>query len=285
MLIFENRNQIEEFLDSERTKNKKIGFIPTMGFLHGGHASLILRSKKENNLTVCSIFVNPLQFDQKEDYYNYPRNINKDIEYLKYLKCDVLFLPSYESIYPPDHKIMSYHFGHLESVMEGIFRSEHFQGVAEVVRILFSIIKPHFAYFGEKDYQQLLIIKELIRQLKLPITIIPCPTIREADGLAMSSRNSLLKEEQRKNASFIYQQLLFAKQNYSKYTPHHLKNIIIENFRKNPIFKLDYFEFADAFNLQPVEKWENHKCVRAFTAARINSVRLIDNIEIFNIRD
>lgn len=281
MHVFRSKNDLTDYINNFRKQQHHIGFVPTMGYLHAGHGSLIIQSKKDNTITVCSIFVNPLQFNEQEDFLNYPRNTEQDIQYLTELQCDVLYIPDVTDIYPEGHKSLTYNFGYLEQVMEGFYRPGHFQGVAEVVRILFTIVQPHRAYFGEKDYQQLLIIQELVKQLNLNIQIIACPIVRESDGLAMSSRNARLTPEERQQAPFIFQQLMYAQQHYKKFTPDELRHQIYHNFAQNPNFQLEYFEIADSITLQPVDNWDKHQSVRAFIAARLGKVRLIDNVQLF----
>ena len=194
MLIFDTKSALNAHLESIKSQNIQIGFVPTMGALHPGHTSLIDLSKKRGLFTICSIFVNPTQFNDQNDLKNYPRTPEKDLEMLKLAGCDAVFMPSVSEIYPKEDK-RQFDFGHLDTILEGAHRPGHFLGVAKVVSILFDIVKPHIAFFGSKDYQQVMVIKELVRQLKLSIEIVPCPIIREADGLAMSSRNMRLNKE------------------------------------------------------------------------------------------
>ena len=217
MQLFSKITEIKEFLSFQKKNSLKIGFVPTMGALHEGHISLLEKAKKENDICVCSIFVNPIQFNNNEDLKKYPRNIESDILYLKSVGCDVLFLPSEEEMYPEPDKTI-YDFNGLDKYMEGTFRPGHFNGVAVVVKKLFDIVEPNKAYFGEKDFQQLSIIKYLTKALELPVTIVPCTTMRENDGLAMSSRNKLLTPEERNIAPIIYQTLNSAKKNYKNYS-------------------------------------------------------------------
>jgi pantoate--beta-alanine ligase len=282
MLTVSKKKELIRIIVSFREeKNQSVGFVPTMGFLHAGHGSLITKSITENGLTVCDIFVNPLQFNEKSDFENYPQDIEKDSQYLESLGCDILYLPEHNELYPKSHQPLQYDFGHLETVMEGANRPGHFQGVAEVVRLLFEIVTPDKAYFGEKDYQQLKIIELLVRQFGFPIQIVPCPLLREPDGLAMSSRNARLSDAERKTAPFIYQQLLWCCNNYKKHTPFQLQYAIEEKFKHNSAFNLEYIEFADSETLLPVKKWEDSNSVRAFIVARMREIRLIDNVILF----
>ncbi len=282
MLIVSKKEDLIGIISSFREENKQsVGFVPTMGFLHAGHGSLVEKSLAENGLTVCDIFVNPLQFNEKHDFENYPQDLEKDTKYLESLGCDVLYLPEHNELYPENHVPLTYNFGHLEKVMEGSNRPGHFQGVAEIVRILFEIVLPDKAYFGEKDFQQLKIIETLVQQFSLPVTIVPCPLIRENDGLAMSSRNSRLSPAEREEAPFIYEQLRYCKDNFTFHTPYELKKLIELQFSFRPLFKLEYIEFANSETLLPVSSWADNASVRAFVVARIGNIRLIDNIVLF----
>jgi len=280
MKIFYTIREINRYLTTVRKKNYTIGFIPTMGALHKGHISLIKKSKEENDITVCSIFVNPIQFNNKSDFEKYPINTEKDIKMLESEKCDVLFRPSYIEMYPAEIT-EKYDFGLLESVMEGKHRLGHFNGVAIVVKRLFDIINPHYAYFGEKDFQQLMIIKKLVTNCKLPIKIIPCPIVREDDGLAMSSRNERLTIEQRKISSEIYRIL---KESAEKYKTIPLKNIkqwVEDEVTKINQFKLEYFEIADSVTLQSITDYTDGKKIMGFIVVNVGDIRLIDNIKYF----
>jgi len=282
MLIVSKKSDLIHLIRQYKEQNLySVGFVPTMGFLHTGHGSLIESSLIDNGLTVCDIFVNPLQFNEKSDYDNYPVNIDKDIRFLENIGCDVLYLPDYNDIYPEGHIPLQYHFGHLETVMEGKFRQGHFQGVAEVVRILFEIVKPDKAYFGEKDFQQLKIIESLVNQFGFQIDIVPCPIVREHDGLAMSSRNSRLSQKEREAAPFIYNQLLFCKTHYTGFSPEELKVTIEDNFSNHSLLNLEYIDFADRNSLLPFSEWNDVQSAGVFIAARLGNVRLIDNMLLF----
>jgi pantoate--beta-alanine ligase len=278
MLVYKSVKELTQFL--LQNKHKTIGFVPTMGALHQGHLSLINLSKNKAELTICSIFVNPIQFNKKEDLDNYPRTIDADTLKLESVNCDVLFLPSVDEMYPTK-AYNDFDFGDLATVMEGEHRPGHFNGVANVIQRFFEIIKPMYAFFGEKDFQQLAIVRALTKQLHLSIEIIGCPILREESGLAMSSRNERLTADERTRAAIIYRSLLNIKTSY--------KNITIEKAKAN--FKdaiedeqlaLEYIEFADGNTLQPIKKWsETNYCV-AFVAVNVGKVRLIDNLTIFN---
>lgn len=279
MQVFQRINDLRSFLDEQKAGGKLTGFVPTMGALHKGHLSLMQKAKAENDLLAVSIFVNPIQFNNPDDLKKYPRDVEADKKLLESVGCDVLFLPSEEEMYP-EPVTRTYDFGKLVTVMEGVFRPGHFNGVAVVVHKLFDIVKPDRAYFGEKDFQQLAIIKKLVETERLPVEIVPCPIIREEDGLAMSSRNALLTPEQRKNAPFIYQKLLEAKRRKDILCVNHLRQMIINLFDANENFRLEYFEIVDDRNLQPVGNWNDSVGTVACVAAWMGEVRLIDNIRI-----
>jgi pantoate--beta-alanine ligase len=277
MKIFTTIKETNDYLSRQKEKGRQIGFVPTMGALHEGHLSLMRRAKEENDLLAVSVFVNPIQFNNAADLEKYPRDLDRDRKLLEQIGCDVLFAPEVEEMYPePDTTV--YDFGPLEQVMEGASRKGHFNGVAIVVRKLFEIIGPHRAYFGEKDFQQLAIIQELVRQYNLPVKIVPCPIVREPDGLAMSSRNERLTEEERKIAPEIHRILQAAKTKMAEKNPQELKEWVKEQFEKIPEFRLDYFEIADDTYLQPVENWDQDKGIMGFVAVFLGNVRLIDNI-------
>jgi pantoate--beta-alanine ligase len=260
-----------------------------MGALHRGHISLLERAKRENDVSVASIFVNPLQFNDKKDLENYPRTLEQDIEKLVSCRCDFLFTPSAEEMYGKhfSNKIWNNEFtvfdlGHLDKVMEGKYRPGHFQGVCTVVKKLFDIVKPDKAYFGEKDFQQLVIIRYMVKALGLPLEIISCPTVRESDGLAMSSRNMLLNSEERKNAAHIAKTLFAVKEKYKSIAVSDLKKWVEEKISENPFLHLEYFEIVDSETLLPIQSWEGSKSPRACIAVKIGTIRLIDNICLEN---
>jgi len=270
-----------QWLDGKRSKGKSIGFVPTMGALHQGHLELVKRACYENDLAACSIFVNPIQFNNPEDLNKYPRTLEADLKLLEETGCHLVFAPSVQEMYP-EPVTKRYDFGQLEGVMEGEHRPGHFNGVAVVVKKLFDIIQPDRAYFGEKDFQQLRIIQSLVRMEKIPVNITPCPTIRESDGLAMSSRNRRLSAEERAIAPEIYRTLLGAKELAKKIPVIELKGISIARLQSKG-FRVDYFELADTDSLQPVATWEESSGVIACVAAYLGSVRLIDNMILFAI--
>ncbi len=277
MIIFNSKEELKNQL-SQINKNLSIGFVPTMGALHQGHLELIKRCSEENDITVSSIFVNPTQFNNQEDLEKYPRTFDKDIKLISPF-CDILFHPSVSDIYP-DNELGKFDFGYLENVLEGKFRPGHFNGVAVVVSRLFKSVMPDKAYFGEKDYQQLLIIKNLVQQLKYDIEIIPCKIVREDDGLAMSSRNLRMNYEERKLAPIIHQKLLEAKEMSKSRTLLETKTFVSNYFLNNNKFKLEYFEVVDANNLQPIYDITDKNNIIALIAIWLGDIRLIDNIKI-----
>ncbi len=269
----------KKYLNNIRLQNLSIGFVPTMGALHEGHLELIRKAKNENDFVVCSIFVNPIQFNNPEDLEKYPRNLETDISKLEKTGCDLLFFQSVKEMYPAPVKTR-YDFGDLEKVMEGKHRQGHFNGVAIVVKKLFEIIKPDKSYFGEKDYQQLVIIQALVTKYNIPVEIIPCDTVREPDGLAKSSRNKRLTPEERKIAPVIYQILKEVKNKAGKTSINELTKWAEQQLNNCNGMKTEYFEIVDKKTLQPIESWENKNCI-ACVALFLGKIRLIDNIFLF----
>ena len=260
--------------------NKSLGFVPTMGALHEGHLSIVKKAKKENNLVVVSIFVNPTQFDKADDLKAYPITIENDLKFLKEIHCDIVFIPSVEDVYPENVQSKTFDFDGLEKVMEGAFRDGHFNGVGTVVKRLFEIVKPTRAYFGEKDFQQRQIIKKMVEKNKILVQIVPCEIYREKDGLAMSSRNTRLNKEQRKEAPLIQQTLLICKKLFPKKDISFIEKMVLSTFKTNKILELEYFEIADSKTLLSTkDKYPNVK-YRAFIAIFAEKVRLIDNIAL-----
>jgi len=271
-----------EYLIFLRKKRVSTGFVPTMGALHEGHLNLVKRSKLENDITVCSIFVNPIQFNNKEDLVKYPRTTSRDLKFLRELKCDVVFMPEASEMYPEGEPLPpAFDFGKLDKVMEGKFRPGHFQGVAIVVKKLFDIVRPTRAYFGKKDFQQLAIIGKMVGMLGLPVEIVPCETFREPDGLAMSSRNMRLTVPERGLAPRIHQVLLRAREMAGTVPVPELQEWTIKTLGENPGFRVEYFEIADKESLMPLATWQNRERAMAFAAVFVGDVRLIDNIELF----
>ncbi|MBS1647638.1 MAG: pantoate--beta-alanine ligase [Bacteroidetes bacterium] len=276
MIICKTIAEVLFFKQSLTEKKRTIGFVPTMGALHKGHLSLIEASKKQCGTTVCSIFVNPTQFNDKNDLARYPRTPQADIKLLEEAACDMLFMPSIEEIYPqPDTRVFS--FAPIDEVLDGLHRPGHFNGVAQVVSTLFDIVQPHQAFFGLKDFQQVLIIQALVKQLHLPVQIVPCPILREPDGLAMSSRNALLNTEERKAAALIPKLMQEAKE-LSKAMPlAEIEKKLIEKVKKEPLLNPEYLLFCDAQTLQPVNDIINKKVI-CLIAVYSGKIRLIDNI-------
>ena len=259
-------------------ENRTLGFIPTMGALHSGHLSLVKKSCSENDFTICSIFVNPTQFNNSQDLKKYPSQLNSDLILLEESGCDFVFTPSIEEIYPENYQPKTYSFGLLENVMEAVNRPGHFSGVAMVVSRLFSIVKPQKAYFGEKDFQQLAIVKSMVTQDKIPVQIISCPIVREPSGLAMSSRNSRLTEHQRRASSRIYSRLCEVLKMQPNHTIAELKNWVQQEFNKDSDLVLEYFEISNPNTLAPSFNWSSSATHIACIAIFVGEVRLIDNI-------
>ena len=278
MKIYNNITNLKEYLNTQ----ENIGFVPTMGSLHQGHLSLIQNAIPNNGCIVVSIFVNPTQFDNKDDLEKYPKNLNKDIDLIKTLNKNniVIFAPSTKEIYTKKVKAIHYNFDGLEHQMEGKFRDGHFDGVGTIVKMLFDIVKPKQAYFGEKDFQQLQIIKKLVEKEQLDIEVIPCAIFREKDGLAMSSRNQRLKPEHRKEAPFIYKTLQEAKKKFGTKSATKVTEWAEKQFSENELLELEYFTIANEKNLKTVKRKNNKQKYRAFIAAFAGEIRLIDNIEL-----
>jgi pantoate--beta-alanine ligase len=280
MLITKTIKDTFSELSKIRQKNLKIGFVPTMGALHDGHLSLIKQAKKETDYVVVSIFVNPTQFNNYDDYVKYPRIVDTDIVKLEKSKCcDLVFIPDEKEIYPePDNRYFD--LGYLEEIMEGKYRPNHFQGVAKVVTKLFDIIQPDKAYFGKKDYQQFIIVKKIVNDFKYKIDIIACDIVRESHGLAMSSRNMRLSKTDFHNAKIIYETLQKVSQWLKNYTIEETKTLVKKNIETVNPFKVEYVEIADSETLLPIENISENKKMHCFVAVYCNDVRLIDNIEI-----
>ncbi len=280
MQVVKRISELRAVLDNVKKEGKTIGFVPTMGALHPGHISLVNEAGQQTGFVVVSIFVNPTQFNDKEDLKRYPRDLNKDLILLESTACRLVFSPEVEEVYPePDTR--QFNFGTLESVMEGKHRPGHFNGVAQVVSKLFDMVQPDKAFFGQKDFQQLTIIKALVKQLNLPLEIVPCPIIREADGLAMSSRNILLDADQRRNAVHISQTLFEARNKTNEMSVKELCEWVIARIDENEYLKVEYFEIVDDEKLQTVENWNEPVNKVGCIAVHCGKIRLIDNI-IFN---
>jgi pantoate--beta-alanine ligase len=279
MRVIETVSEIQEVLGAYKAQGKTVGFVPTMGALHDGHMSLVKQSTNSNDITVCSIFVNPTQFNNQADLDNYPRSFEADKFALSVTDCDILFFPSYKEIYPGELS-NTIPLGSLATVMEGAFRKGHFDGVTTVVRRFFDIIKPNRAYFGLKDYQQYAIIKFMTETLKLPIEIIGCETLRSDQGLALSSRNQLLDNKGIDSALLFISSLKLAKSMAATSTVSEIKKAVHSLFEQDGNCRLEYFELADGQSLKPVETLRDTSQVVAFIAGYVGKVRLIDNLTL-----
>lgn len=279
MIVFRKSEEAEKRISAIRKSGKKIGFVPTMGALHQGHLSLVEHSKKENDFNIVSIFVNPTQFNNSTDLEKYPRTEEADLKLLEEIGCDAVFIPTVDDIYPNGSHSEKFDFNGLELQMEGKFRPGHFDGVGTVVKRLFEIVKPDNAYFGEKDFQQLRIIQQLVKSEKLNVRIVPVPIKREKDGLAMSSRNLRLTEEMRNEAPVIYKILKESKDYFKNHSVKETEKFAKKLFDKTAL-KLEYFEIADEETLESAHEKSDSKHLRAFVAAFAGDIRLIDNLRI-----
>jgi pantoate--beta-alanine ligase len=277
MKIINSISELQKLVAENKRQVKKVGLVPTMGALHDGHIALVERCVRENEISVASIFVNPTQFNDPSDLMNYPRTPDKDTELLRRIGCCYVFKPSVEEMYPePDTHV--FNFGTLDKVMEGKFRPGHFNGVAQIVSKLFAAVLPDRAYFGEKDFQQIAIIREMVRQLKFPVEIIACPIIREADGLAMSSRNQRLTIQEREKAPKIAQLLNISRTFAPEKSINETLEFVKAGLLSDTIFRLDYFEIVDGNTLQIVENWDESDYIVGCIAVFCGPIRLIDNI-------
>ncbi|MBL4705398.1 MAG: pantoate--beta-alanine ligase [Flavobacteriales bacterium] len=270
--------ELRNFIRSARQKGLKVGFVPTMGALHQGHLSLIEEAKKKSDLVICSIFINPKQFNVASDLNNYPRTMDEDLKMLASVECDVAFTPSTGEVYQKEVPF-EFDFNGLDTPMEGANRPGHFKGVVQVVKRLFEIVEPDIACFGLKDFQQYSIIKQLVRYYGLPIEIIGCPIIREENGLAMSSRNVRLSDKEASDALALSKSLRMIKKNYLQLSLKESKIMAIETVKQYA--ELEYLEIAEPTSLKTANNWADANHLRAFIAAKVGPVRLIDNLEIF----
>ena len=281
MPIFNGKAALMNFLNSIKTSDSTIGFVPTMGALHQGHLSLMQQSLAENTITVVSIFVNPTQFNNPEDLDKYPRTLEQDTQKIAQLnETIIIYAPSVEDIYEGNVSSQNFDFDGLENQMEGKFRPGHFNGVGTIVKRLFEIVSPTNAYFGEKDFQQLQIVKKMVAKNHLAVNIVGCEIYREANGLAMSSRNERLSTSERENAAMIYQTLLEAKEKFKTQDCEKVKEWVKNVFDSNSIFDLEYFEIAEEETLLPCINQSKNKNYRAFIAVFVNNIRLIDTISL-----
>lgn len=277
MIVYRTKNDLTRHLDTLRKSGKSIGLVPTMGALHRGHASLVKIAKDQNDAIVVSIFVNPSQFNDPADLEAYPRTLDQDLEMLQGLKADLVFVPSVQEMYP-DEVIRTFDLGNLERTMEGAQRKGHFQGVAQIVSRLFETVAPHRAYFGQKDFQQLVVVRRLVEILGLDLEIVACPIIREEDGLAMSSRNVRLSREERKAAPFVHITLQLAREKRGSMSPAEVKMWVELRFKEQPIMKLEYFEIVEDKELIPVTNWGEQVNKVGCVAVQLGKIRLIDNL-------
>ncbi len=278
--VFKNPRELQTFIKKLKKEGKTVGFVPTMGYLHEGHLSLVRCAKKDNDLVVVSIFVNPTQFGKNEDYNRYPRDLQRDLKLLEREGVDIVFAPEVEDMYPPGFSTYVEETK-LSQTLEGKFRPGHFRGVCTVVNKLFNIVQPDRAYFGEKDYQQLLVIKKMVQDLNMDIEIVGCPIVREADGLAKSSRNVYLSEEERRQATALYKSFLLAQKLVEEglTDAQKLRQEILNFLKQFPLIKkIDYVEIVDPQTLEPVKEIKGGE--RILIAVRMPSARLIDNWEI-----
>jgi len=280
--VFNSKKKIKKAISALKAKNKTIGLVPTMGALHIGHASLIKRGLAENDMVVVSIFVNPTQFDNVSDLEKYPRTLQRDVALLNKVSKDkiIVYSPSVEDIYENNIASTSFSFDGLEFEMEGKFRKGHFDGVGTIVKRFFEIVKPHNAYFGEKDFQQLQIIKKLVEKQNLEVNVVGCEIYREPNGLAMSSRNERLTAKQQNEAPFIYKTLQEAKLKFKAMSAQKVSEWVVKEFTKNIHLELEYFIIADTETLKPIKRKSVKKNYRAFIAAYAGEIRLIDNIAL-----
>lgn len=281
MQVFKEKEPLKEAITRAKSEGKSIGLVPTMGALHQGHLSLVENAKKACDQVVVSIFVNPTQFNDIKDLEKYPRTLKEDLNLLEVTHNNLwIFAPNPQELY--GEKVVSQHFdfGGLEKVMEGEFRTGHFDGVGTVVKLLLEAITPHKAFFGEKDFQQLQVIKKLTEIAKLPVEVVGCPILREPNGLARSSRNELLSPLQREKASFIYTTLKEARNLFGTKSAEYITQWVKKQFEKCPLFKLEYFEIADSRTLKKINRKSKGRQYRAFIAAYAGDVRLIDNVAL-----
>ncbi|WP_394758335.1 pantoate--beta-alanine ligase [Flavobacterium sp.] len=281
MSLYVKQTELRACINSFLLDNKTIGFVPTMGALHQGHLSLMQESLKNNDFTVVSIFVNPTQFNNPNDLKKYPRTIESDLEKINALNSDIIvYAPNVEDIYGEKTVSKSFDYDGLEFQMEGKHRPGHFDGVGTIVKKLFEIVNPNNAYFGEKDFQQLAIVKKLVKKNKIPVNIVGCTIHREVNGLAMSSRNERLSADERTKAALIYKTLTEAKKLFGTKTASEVTNWVTKTFKKQSIFELEYFEIADEETLLTCKRKSKTKNYRAFIAVFVNNLRLIDNISL-----
>jgi len=280
MKVINKTSDLQAIIEQFKNDGKSIGLVPTMGALHKGHLSLVKNSISNNDITVVSIFVNPTQFNNPNDLASYPRMVDKDLELLQTVGCDVVFAPEADDIYSKSEteSRFEFDFEELDKVMEGKFRPGHFNGVVQIVSKLFDLVRPDRAYFGEKDFQQLAIIRLMTRRYNLPIEIVPCPIVREDSGLALSSRNSLLKDNEKQVAQHIYAVLNESRQFVPQTEVEELKQCVIAAIEQKPELKVEYFDIVDGHTLKSIGKWDECDYVVGCITVFCGNVRLIDNI-------
>ncbi|MEL0651928.1 pantoate--beta-alanine ligase [Algibacter sp. TI.3.09] len=282
MEVYSEKQQITAAIDAAKAKKLTLGLVPTMGALHEGHLQLVIKALEENDLVAVSIFVNPTQFDNPEDLDKYPRTLENDIALLKTVSATkiMVYAPTVDDVYEGNTVSETFDFDGLEHEMEGKFRDGHFDGVGTVVKRLFEIVKPHKAYFGEKDFQQLQIIKKLVEKHHMPLEIVGCKIHRESNGLAMSSRNTRLKPEFSTAAPFIYETLKTAKLKFGTKSATEVEEWVEKQFKNHELLKLEYFIISEVETLKPLKRKSNNKAYRAFIAVYADDIRLIDNIAL-----
>lgn len=279
MLVYKTIKEIKEHVSAIKSEDRTIGFVPTMGALHQGHISLINTSKGECDITIASIFVNPTQFNDKSDLENYPRTTESDIRKLEDAGCDVLFLPSVIEMYPENFNEELFDLGNLDKVMEGKYRPGHFNGVVTIVSKFFDIILPNKSFFGEKDFQQLAIIKYIVKHKNYPIEIVSCPTLREHDGLAMSSRNMLLEPKERRIAGYIHHTMVEAKKLIPELSVDKIQDWVRKKINDTALMKVEYFDIVNSETLVNIRDWKDNCDKTGCIAVKIGKIRLIDNIK------
>lgn len=278
MKIVNNIQELKRYLAQERQHNKQIGFVPTMGALHNGHLSLVKRCVEENDVCVVSIFVNPTQFNDKNDLATYPRTLDKDSALLEPAGCDYIFAPTEAEMYPePDTR--TFDFGTVSAVMEGARRPGHFNGVAQIVSKLFYAVEPDNAYFGEKDFQQIAVIRAMVKQLNIPVKINACPILRENDGLALSSRNVRLTPEQRQKAPLIARTLKESTNFATGKSVQEMVDYVVNTINTDPVMHVEYYEIVDGITMESIKDWSDADYVVGCITVYCGEVRLIDNVE------
>ncbi|WP_405294149.1 pantoate--beta-alanine ligase [Algibacter sp. Ld11] len=282
MEVYSEKQQITAAIDAKKAKKQTLGLVPTMGALHEGHLQLVIKALEENDLVAVSIFVNPTQFDNSDDLDKYPRTLENDIALLKTVSETriMVYAPTVDDVYDGNTVSETFDFDGLEHEMEGKFRNGHFDGVGTIVKRLFEIVKPNKAYFGEKDFQQLQIIKKLVEKHQIPLEIVGCKIHRETNGLAMSSRNTRLKPEYSTAAPFIYETLKTAKIKFGTKSANKVKEWVEKQFKNHDLLKLEYFIISEVETLKPLKRKSNNKAYRAFIAVYADDIRLIDNIAL-----